>query len=122
MVTRCPTGEHQAHDVYASDCPCRPLLSLMANTWATLALDAMECGPIRFGELQRRLQGVSPKVLTQTLRRLQDAGMVSRTIYPVVPLHVEYELTEFGLSAADPLRYLRNWVGENLDRLPASGS
>ena len=120
MPTACPTGDHHGHDVYAADCPCRPLLNLMANKWSTLAIGVLEAGPARFGELQRRLQGVSPKVLTQTLRRLQEAGMVNRTVYPAVPLHVEYELTDFGQSAADPLRYLRSWVEDNLDRLPAN--
>lgn len=118
MSTMCPTGQHETHDVYSSGCPCRPLLSLMANKWSTLAIGVLESGPTRFGDLQRRLQGVTPKVLTQTLRRLQDAGMVTRTVYPEVPLHVEYELTEFGQSAAKPARHLRTWVEENLDRLP----
>lgn len=120
MPVPCPTGEHLGHDVYAVDCPCRPLLTLMANKWSTLVIGVLESGPARFGVLQHRLQGVSPKVLTQTLRRLQGAGMINRTVYPAVPLHVEYELTDFGVSAADPLRYLRTWVEENLDRLPSS--
>lgn len=90
MTTTCPSGEHSQHDVYAAQCPCRVLLDLLANKWAALAIGALQEGPQRFGELQRRLQGVSPKVLTQTLRRLEDFGILDRTVYPVVPLHVEY--------------------------------
>ncbi|MFD0344956.1 winged helix-turn-helix transcriptional regulator [Kitasatospora aburaviensis] len=65
--------------------------------------------------LQRRLQGVSPKVLTQTLRRLEDSGILDRTVYPAVPLHVEYSLTPLGQSAAIPLNALRAWVEDNID-------
>lgn len=115
MVMVCVTGRHSDHDVYAVQCPCRAMLDLLANKWSALAIGAMEEGPQRFGELQRRLQGVSPKVLTQTLRRLEDSDLVTRTVYPAVPLHVEYELTALGAGAAVPLRMLRTWVEENLD-------
>ncbi|WP_392671318.1 winged helix-turn-helix transcriptional regulator [Streptomyces sp. LN785] len=115
MTTTCETGQHAHHDVYASQCPCRAMLDLLANKWSALAIGALEEGPQRFGALQRFLQGVSPKVLTQTLRRLEDVGLVDRTIYPAVPLHVEYALTDLGHSAAVPLSLLRNWVEENID-------
>ncbi|ANP52419.1 DNA-binding HxlR family transcriptional regulator [Streptomyces griseochromogenes] len=115
MTTSCPTGRHSHHDAYAAQCPCRALLDLLANKWSTLAIGAMEEGPQRFGALQRRLQGVSPKVLTQTLRRLEDFGLVDRTVYPAVPLHVEYALTALGKSAAVPLNLLRTWAEENID-------
>lgn len=115
MTTTCPSGQHSHHDVYAAQCPCRALLDLLANKWSALAIGALEDGPQRFGELQRRLQGVSPKVLTQTLRRLEDFGILDRTVYPAVPLHVEYALTPLGQSAAIPLNALRSWVEENID-------
>src|SRR6266568_4882301 len=115
MPTSCPTGQHAHHDVYAEQCPCRAMLDLLANKWSALAIGVLEDGPQRFGELQRLLQGVSPKVLTQTLRRLEEYGLVDRTVYPAVPLHVEYELTELGESAAVPLNNLRAWVERNVD-------
>ncbi|MDF3294235.1 MULTISPECIES: winged helix-turn-helix transcriptional regulator [Streptomyces] len=115
MTTSCSSGQHAHHDVYAAQCPCRALLDLLANKWSALAIGALEEGPQRFGALQRRLQGVSPKVLTQTLRRLEDFGLVDRTVYPAVPLHVEYALTSVGRSAAVPLNLLRTWVEENFD-------
>lgn len=117
MSLSCPTGQHDKHDVYAAQCPCRGVLDLLANKWAALAIGAMEEGPQRFGELQRRLEGVSPKVLTSTLRKLEEAGFVDRTIYPAVPLHVEYALTDLGRSVAEPLSGLRSWVEDNLDRI-----
>lgn len=119
MTTKCTTGAHDKHDVYASQCPCRDVLDLLANKWAALAIGAMEDGPLRFGELQRRLQGISPKVLTQTLRRLEDGGFVDREIFPAVPLHVEYSLTDIGRSVSKPLGALRTWVEAHLDQLSA---
>jgi DNA-binding HxlR family transcriptional regulator len=117
MAMTCPTGQHDKHDVYAAQCPCRGVLDLLANKWAALAIGALEDGPLRFGSLQRQLEGVSPKVLTQTLRRLEEAGFVDRTIYPAVPLHVEYALTELGRGVAEPLSALRSWVENNLDQI-----
>ncbi|MFE2726938.1 winged helix-turn-helix transcriptional regulator [Kitasatospora sp. NPDC059327] len=108
-------GQYGQHDVYAAQCPCRAMLDLLANKWSALVIGALEPGPQRFGELQRRLQGVSSKVLTQTLRRLEDAALLTRTVYPAVPLHVEYALTELGHGAAVPLRLLRTWVEGTVD-------
>ncbi|WNV86940.1 helix-turn-helix domain-containing protein [Umezawaea sp. Da 62-37] len=115
MTTTCATGRHGDHDVYAAQCPCRAMLDLLANKWSALAIGSLEGGPRRFGVLQRTLQGVSPKVLTQTLRRLEEFGFVDRTVYPAVPLHVEYSLTDLGRSAAVPLAALRTWVEDNMD-------
>lgn len=70
----------------------------------------MEQGPQRFGGLRRRLEGISPKVLTQTLRRLEEQDLVLRTVYAEVPARVEYDLTARGRSAAVPLKALRDWV------------
>ncbi|MFG1621916.1 winged helix-turn-helix transcriptional regulator [Kribbella sp. NPDC049227] len=120
MPTRCETDQHDHHDVYSALCPCRDVLDLLANKWSALAIGALEDGPQRFGALQRRLQGVSPKVLTHTLRRLEDRGFIDRTIYPAVPLHVEYALTALGKSVAEPLAQLRTWVETHLDDVHAA--
>ncbi|HEY2203912.1 MAG TPA: helix-turn-helix domain-containing protein [Pseudonocardia sp.] len=106
-------------DAYAAACPCRELLDLLANKWSALALGALEDGPRRFGELRAKLEGVSPKVLTQTLRRLAELGLVDRVVYPSVPLHVEYSLTPLGRDACVPLSALRVWVEANVDRIPS---
>ncbi|MFF3857215.1 winged helix-turn-helix transcriptional regulator [Micromonospora sp. NPDC002575] len=108
----------RAHDVYDASCPCRHILDLLANKWSALALGALEDGPRRFGELRARLDGISPKVLTATLRRLEEHGLVDRTVYPAVPLHVEYSLTALGWDACEPLARLRRWVVENIERFP----
>ncbi|MEU6730740.1 helix-turn-helix domain-containing protein [Nonomuraea wenchangensis] len=120
MALTCRSGLHDRHDVYAAQCPCRDVLDLLANKWSALAVGALEEGPQRFGALQRRLEGVSPKVLTQTLRRLEENGFVDRTIYPAVPLHVEYALTDLGRGVAGPLGLLRSWVEQHLDEIHAA--
>lgn len=100
-------------DVYSADCPCRDLLDVVANKWSALAIGALADGPVRFGALQRQLEGVSPKVLTATLRRLESFGLVHREVIPAVPLHVEYTLTDAGRSALEPVFALREWAESN---------
>ena len=102
------------NDVYAAMCPCRELLDVLANKWSALAIGALEDGPVRFGELKRTLEGVSPKVLSRTLKRLEDHELATRTVYAEVPPRVEYALTERGRGAAVPLAGLREWVESTL--------
>ncbi|MEU8925379.1 helix-turn-helix domain-containing protein [Kitasatospora sp. NPDC048545] len=106
--------------VYLAACPCRDMLDLLANKWSALALGALEDGPQRFSRLRTRLQGVSPKVLTQTLRRLEEHGLVDREIHAEVPPRVEYSLTPLGADACAPLSHLRDWVELNIDRFPGT--
>ncbi|GAA2228733.1 helix-turn-helix transcriptional regulator [Herbiconiux moechotypicola] len=102
------------NDVYAAACPCREMLDLLANKWSALAIGTLEDGPRRFGEIRRELQGVSPKVLSATLKRLEDADLIDRKVFAEVPARVEYSLTPLGHSAAAPLAHLRNWVNESV--------
>ncbi|GLY86989.1 winged helix-turn-helix transcriptional regulator [Actinoallomurus iriomotensis] len=118
MTTRPSASCADPKDVYAAACPCRDMLDLLANKWSALALGALEGGAQRFGALRTRLQGVSPKVLTQTLRRLEDHGLVHREVYAEVPVRVEYSLTPLGADACVPLAHLRSWVEQNIDRFP----
>lgn len=105
-------------NAYLANCPCRGVLDLLADKWSALALGALADGPLRFGEVRRRLEGISPKVLTGVLRRLEENGLVERTVYPEVPLRVEYALTELGVDANGPLTALRTWVERNIERFP----
>jgi DNA-binding HxlR family transcriptional regulator len=123
-ATRAPINKPDCadpKDVYAANCPCRSVLDLLADKWSALALGALEIEPQRFGAIKTRLQGISPKVLTSTLRRLEHQGLVDRTVFPVVPLHVEYALTPLGVDACVPLAALRSWVEANVDRFSATG-
>lgn len=90
-------------------CILNQSLSLIANKWTLLVLMALMQGTKRNSELQRQINGISPKMLTQTLKTLIGYGMVTRKAYPEVPPRVEYNLTEFGKSTADPLMGLLNW-------------
>jgi DNA-binding HxlR family transcriptional regulator len=115
MPLACRTGAHDHHDVYGRLCPCRDVLDLIANKWSTLVIGVLEDGPLRFGVIQRRLEGVTPKVLTATLKRLESSGLIDRTVYPAVPPHVEYSLTGLGETLVAPLAGLRAWAEEHLD-------
>ena len=109
-----PDDDADVRDVYLKLCPCREVLDMVANKWTALAIGAMEARPMRFGELRRRLQGISQKMLTQTLRTLERDGLIDRTVYPTVPLRVEYALTDLGRSVVGPLRALRDWSEANI--------
>ncbi|MCO1581456.1 helix-turn-helix transcriptional regulator [Crossiella sp. SN42] len=109
--------EEGVRDVYSRECPCRDLLDMLADKWTALTIGALEDGPRRFGQLRQKLEGVSQKMLTQTLRTLERDGLVTRTVYPTVPLRVDYELTELGRSAAAPLAAVRAWSTANLPQV-----
>ena len=124
MTLACRTGEHDHHDVYGRLCPCRDVLDLIANKWSTLVIGALENGPTRFGAIQRRLEGVTPKVLSATLKRLESSNLIDRTVYPAVPPRVDYSLTPLGETLVGPLAALRGWAEEHLDDIgqePAAG-
>ncbi len=109
-----------APNVYSSKCPTRKALDLITNKWTPLLIGLLEEGPRRFSELQRSTDGISQKVLTQTLRRLERHGLVTRTAFPEVPPHVEYELTELGRTLSEPLRAIRHWAQDHIDEVNAA--
>jgi len=82
------------------------VVSLLADKWTIPVIHALARGTKRTGELRRALSGVSQKMLTQTLRALEEQGLIRRTVYPVVPPRVEYGLTPMGESLNRPLRQL----------------
>jgi DNA-binding HxlR family transcriptional regulator len=104
----------QIYNVYDSDCPTRAALALIAAKWTALIIGLLEDGPCRFSALRRGIGGISQKMLTQTLRELERNGIVSRTIFPEVPPHVEYELTALGHSLSKPIAAVRNWAEEHI--------
>lgn len=111
-------------NVLAADCPSRAVLNHLTNRWGALVMVALATGPHRFAELRRKVGGVSERMLSQTLKDLEGDGMVLRTAHPVVPPHVDYELTALGRQAADRLVALVAWIEGALPeilsaRLPA---
>jgi DNA-binding HxlR family transcriptional regulator len=97
-------------DVYAPGCPSRGVLEHVTSRWAVLVLAALLDGTMRFSELRRHIGGVSEKMLTQTLRTLERDGFVRRQARPVIPPHVDYDLTPLGTEAARQVRALADWT------------
>lgn len=101
---------------FYADSPPRRLLELFAVKWSTMVLHALYHWPenrARTGELERSLQGISKKMLIQTLRELEQRGLVSRQVYQVVPPKVEYCLTALGHRFAEPIEQMYQWGLEN---------
>ena len=88
----------------------REMLSQLGDKWTLLVILCLSTGPQRFNALQRAVVGISHRMLTVTLRKLERDGLVLRTVYPTVPLHTEYELTALGVSFTEPVMALANWA------------
>lgn len=97
-------------DIYNAACPSRQMLSRIGDKWAVMILGVLKQQPIRFGALKRMCDGISQKMLTQTLRNLERDGLVNRRVITVKPLQVEYALTETGVSLLSLLNPLIDWV------------
>ncbi len=104
-----------AYDVYSDRCPTRQVLTRIADKWALLILDLLRAGPHRFSALHRRIHGISHKVLSQTLKKLERDGLVSRTAFPTVPVTVEYALTPLGTSLTGAVSAVAHWAESNMD-------
>lgn len=104
-------------DLHAPDCPSRVVLDHVTSRWGTLVLITLVEGTFRFGELRRRVGGVSEKMLAQTLQVLEADGFVARTAYPEIPPRVDYALTPLGREVAAPLGALTEWVEANVGRV-----
>jgi DNA-binding HxlR family transcriptional regulator len=105
---------------YRADCPTRRILDRIGDRWTVLIVGVLADGDARFSQLRRRVEGVSQKMLTQTLRGLERDGLVRRTVYPEVPVRVEYALTDAGRSLQVPLRALQEWSVEHLADISAA--
>lgn len=100
-------------DVFSKACPSRQALELIASKWALLIIPALSEGSVRNNELLRKIEGVSQKMLTQTLKDLERNGLVVRTDHRTVPPHVEYHLSPLGLSLSDALITLDRWAEQH---------
>ncbi|MFI7596348.1 winged helix-turn-helix transcriptional regulator [Actinoplanes sp. NPDC049681] len=101
-------------DVYDRNCPSRQVLDRIGDAWSVLIVGALKIGPRRYTELAQRIPGVSPKMLTQTLRGLERDGLVTRTVHPVVPPRVDYELTPLGRSLLGLVDALKQWAENHI--------
>jgi len=97
-----------------AQCSTRQALDLIGDRWTMIVIKALSEGVQRYGALQREIGGISQKMLTQTLRSLERDGLVSRTVYPVVPPKVEYALTPLGETLIEPLALICEWAERNM--------
>jgi DNA-binding HxlR family transcriptional regulator len=106
-----------APNAFLQACPSRAVLARIGEKWSMLALVCLAKGPVRFGSLRRTIEGVSQKMLTQTLRNLEHDGLVTRHLYNEMPLRVEYELTALGKTLLPIVQDLKRWSEQNLTQI-----
>lgn len=110
----------KAYDVMASTCPSRLLLHRIGARWTVFIVTALAEGPMRFTALKARIEGITPKVLTETLRTLETDGLVDRTELDGPRPHVEYALTDLGRTLLEPLNAVRAWAVAHTDEVLAA--
>lgn len=101
-------------------CPIRDVLDRIGDRWSLLVLTSLRSGTLRFSELRRAVGDISQRMLSQTVRRLEQDGLVSRRVYPTVPPRVDYSLTPLGVSLLVPLDGLLEWVEANRPAIHAA--
>jgi DNA-binding HxlR family transcriptional regulator len=104
-------------DVFAKTCPSRSVMEHVTSRWGVLILVALLEETMRFSELRRRVDGVSEKMLAQTLQALEADGFLLREVYPVIPPRVDYSLTALGREVARHVETLADWIEENMPRV-----
>jgi DNA-binding HxlR family transcriptional regulator len=105
---------------FSAICPTRLVLNRIADKWTVLVVILLQDSTKRFSHLQREIDGISQKMLTQTLRNLERDGLVVRTIYATVPPKVEYALTPLGYTLNDLLYAIKTWSEANIGEVLAA--
>ncbi|BCL84694.1 helix-turn-helix transcriptional regulator [Ktedonobacteria bacterium brp13] len=111
------TTQQTQPNIFRADCLSRQVLQLIADQWTPLVIYTLEEGTMRFGQLLKRIDGISKKMLTQTLRAMERSGLVLRVVYPVVPPVVEYSLTPLGRTLIESMNALRVWAYGHLQEV-----
>ncbi len=106
-----------AWNAYATNCPTRLVLDRIADKWAVLVLGLLGNGPVRFNQLRRQIEGISQKMLSQTLKSLERDGLVSRKVTPTVPVTVEYSITPLGETLSATVDGLRIWAETHIGKV-----
>lgn len=109
----------QRGELFAEKCPSREVLKHVTSRWGVLLLVALRSGTHRFSDLRRKVNGISEKMLAQTLQWLEGDGFVERISYPVVPPHVEYRLTPLGEEVGEKVEALADWIEVKLPEILA---
>ena len=114
MELQTSSNPNQAN-VLSKYCPSQSVLDMLADRWTVLVAYVLkQRGTLRYSKLQTTVEGISQKMLTQTLRSLERNGLVTRTVYPVVPPHTEYSLTELGHSLDTIISQMAIWAMQNM--------
>ncbi|MCR6687201.1 helix-turn-helix domain-containing protein [Pseudoxanthomonas sp.] len=112
---------HRQHSALAERCPIRDVVDRLGDRWTVLVLIELSTGgTLRFTELKRRIEDVSPRMLAQTLRQLEENGLVVRTVFPTVPPRVDYALTALGHSFFERVRGLIDWAEQHQQAVRAA--
>nr|BFD80757.1 helix-turn-helix domain-containing protein [Streptomyces sp. Xyl84] len=112
QLTQAEAGNR--YEVFHTDCPARDMVDHVTSRWGIWVLIALRSNDLRFYELRNSIQGISEKMLTQTLRALVQDGLVRREVEPTTPPQVTYGLTEFGRYVSEPLTDLFNRITQRL--------
>ncbi|MBN3786852.1 helix-turn-helix domain-containing protein [Burkholderia sp. Ac-20353] len=107
-------------DAFLKVCPSRTVLSRIGQKWTVLTMVALQDGPMRFGDIRRRLEGVSQKMLTQTLRAMERDGLIERSVYDELPLRVEYSLSPLADTLLPLVVALKAWAEDALNAIEAN--
>lgn len=114
------TGK-QAANVLSRACPSRTVLRHLTDRWTPLIIAVLGAQPeVRFKDLKQQVEGISPKVLTETLRSMETDGLVARRVTASVPPRVDYQLTELGKTTVEPINALRGWAETHLEEVLAN--
>ncbi|MFG1425518.1 winged helix-turn-helix transcriptional regulator [Roseixanthobacter glucoisosaccharinicivorans] len=109
--------DHVDGNPFQADCPTRRILDRIADKWTVLILSIVAARPTRFNALRRQVEGLSQKVLSQTLKSLERDGLVTRSAFPTVPVTVEYAITPLGASLAETLAPLARWATAHMEEI-----
>ncbi len=107
-------------DLFDPDCPTRRVLDRVGDKWTVLIVLLLTDGPMRYTHLRSHLGRVAPKVLTESLRRMERDGLVTREIFAEVPPRVEYTLTDLGSSLTQPIAAIGDWAERNVHKIIAA--
>ncbi len=110
----------QRPNPFDAQCPTRKVLDRIGDKWAVLILILLEHETLRFNELRRRIEAISQKMLSQTLKSLERDGLIRRQAFPTVPVTVEYSLTELGRTLAVTVDSLRIWAETHIGTVEAA--
>ncbi|MBW4556894.1 MAG: helix-turn-helix transcriptional regulator [Trichormus sp. ATA11-4-KO1] len=107
-------------ELFTLNCPTQQILDVITDKWSVIVLYCLAYRSRRYNDIQRRIEGISQKVLTQTLRKLERHGLVERQVLSQMPLSVEYSLTPLGETLIEPLLAIANWSREHFSKVVAS--